>query len=222
MANYCQDKDSKARRGVYERRHDTGSFRNARVNAVSANGTTTCSLCDELHTLDNCPEFIAMPTNERFEFVKREKLCFNCLGMRHTAARCNRSPGCNHEGYWRRHHTLLHVKPVDNSVKVNTTSTNRTAAYLGFVPVRIVGPEAQICTCAFLDGGSDTTLLSREIASSLGISGYPTSVRITSFEGTAIRKTRSVTFSLESLDASTQIAVNQAFTVDRLQVKTAT
>lgn len=58
-------------------------------------------------------DFLGMEVQSRREFVKSNKLCFNCLRIGHSSARCQskfRCRSCN-----TRHRSLVH----DDSVKTN-------------------------------------------------------------------------------------------------------
>ena len=51
----------------------------------------------------------ALKEDERRDYVRKHKLCFNCLSSKHRARQC-RVKGCRTCG--KMHHTLLHVEPT--------------------------------------------------------------------------------------------------------------
>ncbi|XP_076377131.1 uncharacterized protein LOC117220354 [Megalopta genalis] len=70
-----------------------------------ANQTEKCRLCDGIHVISHCPEFLAMSVEQRHGAVRSSHLCFNCLAPNHGARACTRS-NCRRCG--NKHHTLLH------------------------------------------------------------------------------------------------------------------
>ena len=47
--------------------------------------------------------------NVKNEFVKANKLCWNCLGKGHNIKNCQSKHRCKVANYNKRHHTLLHI-----------------------------------------------------------------------------------------------------------------
>ncbi|XP_075150815.1 uncharacterized protein LOC142224922 [Haematobia irritans] len=68
--------------------------------------TVTCQLCKESHTLGKCPKFLENNINDRIQFVKNSRSCFNCLTADHHIKDCKSN--CNYRTCNQRHHTLLH------------------------------------------------------------------------------------------------------------------
>lgn len=91
--------------------------------ATSSNvGTTaSCTLCESKHYLSNCPIFQTKTVSQRFNIVKEQRRCYNCLGF-HTASQCRNTKRCQKCG--RRHHTLLH-ESLGKLAKMDHTSSSR-------------------------------------------------------------------------------------------------
>lgn len=67
----------------------------------------SCPKCRGEHCLPQCPEFVSMPVSSRRSFARDQRLCYNCLGTKHSSMRCRvkvRCSFCN-----ARHHSLVHV-----------------------------------------------------------------------------------------------------------------
>ena len=84
--------------------------------ALLASGTNqginaTCNLCKEQgHDAPKCPELKRHSVEQRWQSVRENRLCFNCLkpaNTFHYSSVC-RQPKCSVEGCGRRHHTMLH------------------------------------------------------------------------------------------------------------------
>ena len=64
-----------------------------------------CQQCGESHQLWKCGQFGMKTVKERMDFVKTQRLCFNCLGS-HQVRQCNSRLRCRECG--KNHHTMLH------------------------------------------------------------------------------------------------------------------
>ncbi|XP_017893334.1 uncharacterized protein LOC108632952, partial [Ceratina calcarata] len=82
-----------------------------------------CHFCKGEHKLYACEKFVKLGQQEKYEFVKKERLCFNCLRKNHTTEKCTcRScKKCN-----RKHHTILHFErqsSTENSPSVDPVNS---------------------------------------------------------------------------------------------------
>ncbi|KAL0809310.1 hypothetical protein ABMA28_011521 [Loxostege sticticalis] len=66
----------------------------------------SCVYCGQEHKISTCSQFLKNNVDERRNFVQQNRLCFNCLGLNHSARECKVSFHCKTCG--RLHHTLLH------------------------------------------------------------------------------------------------------------------
>lgn len=66
-----------------------------------------CVLCDKYHSLPECRVFIEKTSDQKWDFVKQNKLCFKCLVKQHSRYQCHakRCTRCRAS-----HHELLHFK----------------------------------------------------------------------------------------------------------------
>lgn len=86
-----------------------------------------CICCSGPHLLHLCKEFQQRSPEERIEFIKSKRICFNCFASSHTVNKCQRSTCCRRCG--RRHHSLLHLEKGQNLLNNNPQlkySTNHT------------------------------------------------------------------------------------------------
>ena len=67
-----------------------------------------CWFCRDSHKISDCTVLKATPVDDRREFVKKNKLCFNCLSSDHMISQCRSKQSCKVSGCNKRHHTLLH------------------------------------------------------------------------------------------------------------------
>jgi hypothetical protein len=66
-----------------------------------------CEVCKDSHTVSQCSVFKQLSNNEKYNIVKDNRLCINCLGKEHMIKNCQ-SHGCKICGKW--HHTLIHIQ----------------------------------------------------------------------------------------------------------------
>lgn len=79
-----------------------------KVKTFHVNTTTqhTCILCSENHLLCHCKQFGKLDPDKRSDYVRENRLCYNCLAPGHSMMYCRQKTSCRVCG--RRHHSLLH------------------------------------------------------------------------------------------------------------------
>uniref|UniRef100_A0A2S2N8A8 CCHC-type domain-containing protein n=1 Tax=Schizaphis graminum TaxID=13262 RepID=A0A2S2N8A8_SCHGA len=165
-------------------------------NYSSPSKERKCILCPEHHRLTTCENFNKMSITERQDVVFRNKLCYNCLHPGHQVRQC-RSSNCNECG--KRHNTKLHNdsmlrsstsenepsssnqdQPVVNYVEqANNNPTALKQIMLATAVVSLTNSTGHHIPCrAILDSGSQVSLITKECASRLHISGVHSSLSI--------------------------------------------
>ncbi|GBP12491.1 hypothetical protein EVAR_10170_1 [Eumeta japonica] len=138
--------------------------------------------------------FKALNSDEKWDFVKREKLCFKCITKTHPRAYC-RAKGCAKCN--RGHHTLLHpstgsdarparaAHPNESAVSETVTNigTGESKALLKIVPVTIRAADREIKVHALLDDGATVTLLDDSVASHINAKGPRAELKLISARG---------------------------------------
>ncbi|XP_046748847.1 uncharacterized protein LOC124412775 [Diprion similis] len=143
--------------------------------------TKTCPTCQGNHSIYHCSTFKGYTTQEKWNEVKRIKVCFNCLRSDHTSDKC-RSSNCKKCN--KKHNTLLHIDeffPRGNSE--NTSSQIRAHGSSEQVPsvlssIQRHKPHVMLSTAlitiydkfgnahvcrAVLDSGSQSNLLTKAL-----------------------------------------------------------
>lgn len=91
------------------------------ANQSSSSVSMQCVFCnDTTHRIYSCQKFVQMSVSDRLNFVKVTKLCFNCLGTRHTLGECGSSRVC--DICRKKHHSLLHLSPPHHQKNVALNS----------------------------------------------------------------------------------------------------
>lgn len=77
-------------------------------SSAAVESTAVCVYCGlERHTLAECKQFLRVPVIRRWNFVKRNRLCFVCMMSGHPNSIC-KAETCKRRGCGKRHHYLLH------------------------------------------------------------------------------------------------------------------
>ena len=102
----------------------SGHSKQQRSDRSTFDQKLTCAYCKGTHTANHCD--VVVNTEKRFEYVKREGLCFNCLG-KHRVSQCtsqSRCKKCNNK-----HHTSICgakslLPPMKKDNPAQSTETN--------------------------------------------------------------------------------------------------
>ncbi|XP_052751852.1 uncharacterized protein LOC113522552 [Galleria mellonella] len=101
---------------------NSGSFPKTKT-CMHVTTNVVCEFCSEPHKLCFCTKFAKLDYSNRYEFVAKNRLCFNCLGGNHSVKSCQSTVSC--KVCKRKHHSLLHPtgkKRPEISSSVNTSS----------------------------------------------------------------------------------------------------
>ena len=90
-----------------------------------------CSLCDKDHMLYRWVTFKSKSDAEKLSFVRKKRLCFNCLDPKHTTKYCKSKKHCFIDGCKMKHHTTLHQASMKRQAGNNTSTsqTNKTQSH---------------------------------------------------------------------------------------------
>ncbi|XP_058826984.1 uncharacterized protein LOC131686969 [Topomyia yanbarensis] len=146
-----------------------------------------CVVCrNNCSTVARCSRFEGFSYDSKWATVKECKLCRKCL-RKHNGS-CKQQNECGVNGCTYLHHPLLHnpeIQHIDPSTSKPTAlpsgqkrpepSCNlhqgQSAVLFRIVPVILYGPEKKVETYAFIDDGSELTLMEQSLADELGIEG---------------------------------------------------
>ncbi|XP_053968703.1 uncharacterized protein LOC128870124 [Anastrepha ludens] len=133
-----------------------------------------CLQCSGDHRLEKCKQFCDLSTNDRWCFVRDNKLCIRCF-RKHFLNNCPLHSRCDIDGCTKPHYVLLHsnysVNPSHKAAVMLHKEEQATKTLLRYVPVILYGKSSCIKTYALIDEGSTCTLLKKHIAEELGLDG---------------------------------------------------
>ncbi|XP_049302713.1 uncharacterized protein LOC125775825 [Bactrocera dorsalis] len=166
---------------IRERKRGALNHHFSSVRCIVCNGS-----CSEVF---NCASFKVMPRNQRWQVVRKLKLCRRCLKT-HSMNRCNWVKPCGVNGCTRSHHPLLHnsefvqtvatksssnVKMLarEHSANINAHIATGESTLFRILPVVIHSGQESVSTYAFIDDGSSLTLIDEELLKQLNVRGTP-------------------------------------------------
>ncbi|XP_062557206.1 uncharacterized protein LOC134222069 [Armigeres subalbatus] len=140
-----------------------------------------CLMCQRSdHKIKTCNRFSSLSVAERWKLVEQQKICQRCLTCH---GKCRTSLPCGIDKCEEMHHKLLHPgkpkpsAPVASGPRVVTTHRSKQHSTLfKILPVTLSNNGKSITTFAFLDDGSNVTLLENSIAETLGLEGEESSL----------------------------------------------
>lgn len=149
---------------------------NSHTSLVSSTNNKNCSICDQDHLIYKCPIFNSKSPKQRYETVKQNNWCTNCLGSLHTQKNCNSISTC--KVCKLKHHSLLHFdRNVKRSCSVvaPVANTSPTLSNHVFEPI---ASTSQINTLTNMIPSNSTILLSTAQIEVLNCRGHYETVRV--------------------------------------------
>ena len=114
-----------------------------------------------------------MSVNDRYVAVRKERLCYECLGKGHAIKDCKVHP-CGINGCTKRHNRLLHsenqINEGSHAVNVSAATinqSNQVTSFLQIVPVLVQSGGNRLTTYAFLDSGSTVSFIDQSVKDQL-------------------------------------------------------
>ena len=186
-----------------------------------------CWLCKEKHRLMDCHEFKMKPEKDRIDFAAKEKICKNRFSKIHFLQDCIYSMKCRVDGCGKKHHTLLHLKSphqatVNFTNKQDFTKPDQFHKFLQVIPATVIYGAITTVIKALPNFGSDTTLITSELAKTLKLKGKQRKLNITSAISTSVSVTSNlVEFSICSAHHPDQIEVRNTWVVPSQRISKA-
>ena len=107
-----------------------------------------CPVCEGLHYVWNCRNFIENSISNSWKIAKRFKLCFRCLTEGHLGKSCQRSSQCRQNGCLELHHRSLHRQQKRHSRESRTKSgvlSRNNNSHLNALQFRFLVTEENDC-----------------------------------------------------------------------------
>ncbi|XP_070576194.1 uncharacterized protein [Ptychodera flava] len=149
-------------------------------SALDSTTKLSCPLCKEAHHIVQCRQWNSFSVDERWKFAKENGLCYRCLKVGHHGRKCADVLRCKIDGCVKTHHRHLHKSEPATEIATDTANNAfgvskdgkviPTKVALRLIPVFIIGRAGDKKKVnAFLDDGSDSTYIRKDIATALGL-----------------------------------------------------
>ncbi|XP_053686496.1 uncharacterized protein LOC128736038 [Sabethes cyaneus] len=201
------------------------------------NSTDQCVVCKgSCLTVAKCSRFAELSYESKWATIKECKLCRKCL-RKHNGS-CKQQKQCGVNGCTFLHHPLLHKHESQNanlssskqvlpaiSTGSETASCNvhqgQSAVLFRIIPVMLYGPEKVVRTYAFIDDGSELTLMEQSLADELGIKGPKKQLCLKWTGGTCKMENESqqVNLKISGLHSSTKFDLSGVYTISSLKIR---
>ncbi|XP_058816184.1 uncharacterized protein LOC131679471 [Topomyia yanbarensis] len=177
------------------------------------------------HRIRNCDKFFKFTLLERLKFVEQNELCRRCLSG-HGKWPCRTKQPCGVHGCTEPHHKLLHSetsKADEENIQqapavLSAHCHNLPSSLFKIIPVILHNNERSVSTFAFLDDGSDLTLLENGLADELGLEGVESSLCLqwTSNVSRKESSSKRVQLTISGVDRQSKYTLQNVRTVDNL------
>ena len=164
-----------------------------------------CPLADGTHKIWNCPLFRNMSVNDRYAAMRKQRLCYGCLGKGH-AMKDYKVNMCGINGCIKKHNRLLHsenqMDEGNHAVNVSAATINQSnevTSFLQIVPVSIQSGGNRLNTCAFVDSGSTVPFIDQRVQEKLRAQGTDVTLNIAGIHGTKDLKTENFPLKIKGL-----------------------
>ena len=190
-----------------EKRFSKTSNFSARSNLQETKQTQSdhCPLADGTHKIESFPSFKNMSVNDRYLAVRKERLCYGCLGKIYAIKNC-KVKACGINGCTKKHNRLLHsenqMDECSHAVNVSAATinqSNQVTSFLQIVPVSVQSGGNRLTAYAFLDNGSTVSFIDQSVKNQLQAKGTHVTLNIAGIHGTQDLRTEEVPITIKGL-----------------------
>ena len=154
------------------------------ANETKQMQNNNCPLADGTHKIWNCPIIKSMNATDCYAAVKKERLCYGCLGKGPAINDC-KVYRCGINGCTKKHNRGLHSENQidEGSHPVNVSAatinqSNQVTSFLQMVPVSVQSGGNKLTTYAFLDSGSTVSFIDQSVKDQLQAKGMDVTLNI--------------------------------------------
>jgi hypothetical protein len=120
----CLSERSRVLEATHSNTSKPPHFNNRVTLHTSSTNSNPCKCCKKEHRLYQCEKFSNMSQQQKWQFIKAQRLCSNCLTQNHKHSECKSKHNCR--TCKKRHHSLLHddSQNAASSSKSSSESSN--------------------------------------------------------------------------------------------------
>lgn len=116
---------------------------NQKLTLISSTSNLKCIMCENNHSLYKCPKFLTLSVQDRIDFVKKHKLCYNCLSNAHGVRACKSKYNCLK--CKKRHSALLHFREefINKTATPSVEDEFQSLNQIAFPPAHSLNADAK-------------------------------------------------------------------------------
>ena len=198
--------------------HSTRGGRGGGRGGGSSSQGRACPFCkNQGHSIKECKILSGRSIDDRWKYVKEQKLCSMCFRNDHMAQDCTFKK-CDINGCGKPHSRYLHANPkgagsmqkkdendedITKAMAAKKLGSSEWTAILQSCLCWAISPSGERFKArAFLDGGAELSLITRKMSEIMGLDGKTVSLQLCVAGGSQLPVTQEklVNFQLESLD----------------------
>ena len=146
-----------------------------------------------------------MSVNDRCAAVRKQRLCYGCLGKGHAIKDCKVN-ACDTNGCIKKHNRLLHsenqLDEGNHAANVSAATINQKNDITSFLQIDSVSIQSgsnRLNTNAFLDSASTVSFIDQKVQEKLRAQGTDVTLKIAGIHGTKDLKTEKVPLKIKGL-----------------------
>lgn len=194
ISDHCKSSPAASTKRTSATTSRSSSSKTSSVHHVKANPFSSCAVCDQNHSINNCKQFQSMNVSERREKVRSLRLCFTCLQSGHFSTDCKRAACIKCLG---KHHEMLHIA-TGTTTNINADSiqthfgcgSNTTQVLLSTAWVTINESTEKIRV--LIDPGSNASIIRESCVQRLNLQRKNISVPVRGIGGTDAGTAKSI------------------------------
>ena len=166
-----------------------------------------CPPADGTHKIWNCQLFRIMSVKDRYAALRKQRLCYGCLGRGHAIKDCKVN-ACGINGWIKKQNRLIHsenqMDESNHAVKVSAATINQTIevkCLLQIVPVSIQSGGNRLNIYAFLDSESTVSFIDQSVQEKLRTQGTDMTLNKAGLHGSKDLKTEKVHLEIKGLQS---------------------
>ncbi|XP_065094804.1 uncharacterized protein LOC135715461 [Ochlerotatus camptorhynchus] len=195
--------------------------------SIQTGSERPCVVCQTAgHKPKDCSSFKSKTLEDKWKVAQEVHLCRRCL-YPHGKWPCKAS-NCGVNGCQQRHHRLLHPgDPREGKAEGSTPVSGVISVHqqhhqilFRIVPVVLHANGRSVQTFAFLDGGSDSTLMERSLAEQLGVQGptSPLCMQWTNGVKRVEEESQQIQLNISGVTTGKQFTLQKVQTIDGLEL----
>ena len=189
FANSCNEEETKSKNADCDFDWKVDNMKGLVDYSDTKKGKALCWIHPkEYHNITDCPSFLKMNVEERFQAVKDCDVCWSCLKPGHKSIYCYKRKKCNEKDCELSHHQLLHEhQQTSGTANHHKSDPSETALHIRnsscLLQLMSIKVNSEDKVNVLWDGGATLSLITFRKARELGLHGEDVKLVVTKVGG---------------------------------------